>query len=412
MASLRDIVASKTSTFVPPPAKVVDDRFPPSDGVEAPMSVMAKGFLPGLRSVVRDLDLKILIVGCLPGNLGPKWWNHPKIELWTSQDEAKWSKASIPKGVGAMLLLEWIAHKSSTRLLKEAKERDLVYTPVPMSTGDVRQLLDATFKDYVAPVKPKGSDIWDQRGDLRRQQLHAAQAETLAKAMEEAKRADGQTPPSPEAPPSPTPTEPVEPDPVPTPQEPPPTAPPTEHAKKTIKSRGLTRLLVALKVPLTQPHYPEAARVLPIVQKAYPSVNRETVAASLSLLRREPGYVTRNADATLAEWPELSRPTPEPKVEAKRLPDPKTLPTVAEWPEPQTPPPAAQAARSDDLAPAADVSIDEALNALAQAETAIHKATDALSAARRQMAETIVAEIERGHRELLAGVMARLGGKR
>jgi hypothetical protein len=307
MASLRDIVASKTSNLVIPPK--LDDRFPPSDGVEAPMSTMAQGYLAGLRQVVRDLDMRILVVGCLPGNLGPRWWNHPKIEVWSSQNEAKWSKAPIPKDVGAMLLLEWIAHKSSGRLLKEAKDREIVYTPVPMSTGDVRQLLEATLGDYEAPVKPRESEIWDQRGDLRRQQLLAAQEETMARAIREAQNGDGQssTPASPLVPPPPQ--APSIPD-VPPPTGPsapqPQIVPPPPSAKRKYESRGLIKLLVALRAdPKKQPHYGEARRLLPEIHKTFPEAKLETVGASLSYMRLNPKIVAKHAaklQAALPGW--------------------------------------------------------------------------------------------------------------
>jgi hypothetical protein len=402
MASLRDIVASKTTNLVVPPK--IDDRFPPADGKEAPISQMAESYLPGLRTVVRDLHLKVLIVGCLPGNLGPKWWNHPKIELWTSQDESHWRRSPIPKDVGAVLLLSWLGHGASQRIMREAKERELLYTGL-LGTGDVRQLLDLAFKGYEAPAKAKESEIWDVRGDLKKR-FDAQLAEKRLKEIGsgevslEAKATaiiEGQTlpqpsvpapppppPPSPEAPPTPAPVEPS----------------PEPAGKRVIQNRGLVRLMVQLGAdPSVKPQSKEAKRLMPELVAVFPGVRHEVVMASLSAMRRDKKMGRRT----------LTPPVPVRKPGAPLAvtfqPDGQGVVV----PAPEMPVLPAPVAVQGTSAPAADVSIDAALNALAQAETALHTATNALLTARHQMAETIVAEVELGIREALKGVMARFG---
>lgn len=390
MASLREIVAAKTDLALPPP---MDDRFPPSNGVEQPMSPMAAGYLPRLKSVVHDLNLKILVVGCLPGNLGPKWWNHPRVELWSSQDEAKWQRQSIPRDVGALLLLEWISHPASKRVLREAKERDLVYTPVPIGTGDVRQLLAEAFKGYAEPAKARQSEIWDQRGDLRRQQLHAQQAETLARAMEAATRSDGQQPavvPPPAPPPqpsTPTPTQPAEPDPLPAPapQAPPPTTQRGRGPDRNKRLRGLSEVILAVGGrPEAIPHTKEAKRIVKAVQATFPSVNFKQLATQLNSMRHRGLKGLKSGEVP-----------PAPVAPAPVAPAP-VAPVAKAPPKRQKEPQASSA-------PAADISIDQALDALASAEKAINKAVEALLTARSQMADTVVKEVEAA----LAGVLAR-----
>lgn len=391
MATIRDhLTAHQPSITLPPALPVVDDRFPPLHGVEQPLSPMAESYLPGLLEVARSLHQKILVVGCRWSNLGPKLADHPKLILWNSQDEAKWTRQRIPREVGAMLLLKWISHPASNRLMDEAKERGIHYTGL-ISTGDVRQLLHLALKD--APRLVRGETGYE-----------FAFAEPTPTPSEPA-------PPPPIAP-APGPAGP-DPAPTPSPSDPPPTVPTTNALGH---NRGLTGLLTALGADVhATPHVREAERLLGQVRETFPTATKYSVASTLSQMRLKTGArrIKVRASVRALEAARHRPTTPqEPPAEAQApttVSVPATSQTVTVAPEEPVValPPAAPPVPK--VTQAADVSIDDALSALAAAENAIHAAMESLLSARRNMAQTIVAEIQTGVQQALADTLARFG---
>jgi hypothetical protein len=85
----------------------------------------------------------VLLVGVKPSNLGDDLKDHPRVLCWESQHE-HWTNKALPSNVRAIFLTRFISHAAFTRLVTEARKRQI---PIfnPMGTGvvvrHVRELL-------------------------------------------------------------------------------------------------------------------------------------------------------------------------------------------------------------------------------------------------------------------------------
>lgn len=256
MSTIRDHLTAKQQN-VPPPltgnGATIDD-FP--GGPELPLSKMAESYLSSLRTVARSADQRILIAGCRVSNLGDgRVRDNPKLELWESDEEARWVKRSIPKDVGVVIPLRWVSHPATRALSIQCKQRGILFTGI-LSTGDVRQLIDLAFKGVLVPKPDVQSDpsTWK-----------------LGPPRLVAKAPIAITPPT--VPPSPPPAEAPTPTPIVLRSH-------TDGLSAFIRRAGFDRE----KRPIE-----EAERLLPAVRQADPTIDVRRLSGLLGRLRREDG---------------------------------------------------------------------------------------------------------------------------
>jgi len=116
----------------------------------------------------------VLIVGAKASNFDEEIRTHPRVIMWDSQNQ-HWSDKDIPQNVRAIFMTRFISHATSTKLLTEARKKQLTIFN-PDGTGrivrQVKELLAIPATPVVRlPVKPmvqsptstyKGKSKFDQ----------------------------------------------------------------------------------------------------------------------------------------------------------------------------------------------------------------------------------------------------------
>jgi hypothetical protein len=101
----------------------------------------------------------ILIVGVKASNLDEELKTHPRITVWDSQNE-NWLTRDVPDNTRVIFMTRFISHRTSERLLTEARKRQLtIFNPegTGMIAKQVRELLGIVKSaDVVNEVKTKG----------------------------------------------------------------------------------------------------------------------------------------------------------------------------------------------------------------------------------------------------------------
>lgn len=85
----------------------------------------------------------VLLVGVKASNLDEELKTHPRVVIWDSQRE-NWTGRDLPYNVRAVFMTRFVSHNTSTRILAEARKRQiLVFNPegTGMITRQVKELL-------------------------------------------------------------------------------------------------------------------------------------------------------------------------------------------------------------------------------------------------------------------------------
>lgn len=88
----------------------------------------------------------VLIVGVKSSNFDEEIRTHPRVVLWDNQN-AHWDTKDLPTNVRAVFMTRFISHKTSTKLLREARRRQItIFNPegTGMIAKQVRELLAIT----------------------------------------------------------------------------------------------------------------------------------------------------------------------------------------------------------------------------------------------------------------------------
>ncbi len=100
----------------------------------------------------------ILIVGAKASNFDEELRTHPRVILWSSQNE-HWTDKDLPTNVRAVFITRWIGHAAFAKLLSEARKRQItMFNPegTGMIARQVRELLDIhREKSEAEIVEPK-----------------------------------------------------------------------------------------------------------------------------------------------------------------------------------------------------------------------------------------------------------------
>jgi pyruvate/2-oxoglutarate dehydrogenase complex dihydrolipoamide acyltransferase (E2) component len=363
------------------------------------MSRMAASYLEVMREVARSPDRTILIAGCLPDNIGAERIRaYPKLELWQSSNESRWMSKPLPKSTGIVLMLRFISHPASRSLAGQAKARGIVCTGV-LETGDVRQLIDLAFKGVVTPHDEPQSDpsTWPvltgptgTPGTFDPKTYMKAPTGRLVTG-----KPNGAAAPTPSTIPPPGPTETVVPAPL----------------KMKSKVNGLYRHLEALNVNVDAlPIMREAERVLPAIQVFFPTMTTRNLAKSISLMRRRAGH----PPLPTGRMPKSGIRGLTVRMMEHAAKHPGALAQVNGAVQAPEPPPAPQPQKPQPAPPVvakAEISIEDALKAIATARTALAAAERALDAAEQSvkatqagMEETVLKRVEDDVMQALIGI--------
>lgn len=110
----------------------------------------------GAKSLQPLTHGNILIVGVKASNLDEELKTHPRITVWDSQNE-NWLTRDVPDNTRVIFMTRFISHRTSERLLTEARKRQLtIFNPegTGMIAKQVRELLNIV-KSTDDVVKPK-----------------------------------------------------------------------------------------------------------------------------------------------------------------------------------------------------------------------------------------------------------------
>jgi hypothetical protein len=101
----------------------------------------------------------ILIVGAKASNFDEEILTHPRIILWSSQQE-HWTNKDLPQNVRAVFVTRWIGHNAFGKILAEARRKQITMFN-PEGTGQiakqVKELLNMTKPAEVVVEPPVNS---------------------------------------------------------------------------------------------------------------------------------------------------------------------------------------------------------------------------------------------------------------
>jgi len=99
----------------------------------------------------------VLIVGTMPSNFGDEIKNHPRVIMWSSQNE-HWLNKSLPDNTQAVFITRFIGHNAFDNIVTEARKRRItVFNPT--GTGiiakQVKELLNINPVQTTEPTESK-----------------------------------------------------------------------------------------------------------------------------------------------------------------------------------------------------------------------------------------------------------------
>lgn len=87
---------------------------------------------------------KVVIIGAKASNFDDDIINHPRVELWNSQEE-HWTNKDLPINTRAVFFTKWVGHSTWGRIMADARKRNITvynHEGTGMIAKQVRELLD------------------------------------------------------------------------------------------------------------------------------------------------------------------------------------------------------------------------------------------------------------------------------
>lgn len=104
---------------------------------------------------------KVVIVGAKASNFDDDIRNHPRVELWNSQEE-HWTDKDLPINTRAVFFTKWVGHATWGRIMADARKRNITvfnHEGTGIIARQVRELLDLQRLREQPPEFPAIPDL-------------------------------------------------------------------------------------------------------------------------------------------------------------------------------------------------------------------------------------------------------------